>query len=213
VNKILHISKEKRGPFSVEDLIKEYKLTLKKIRKQKVELKTRIQHLSSYLQRNVDSDEAFKEMDVLKAECKTYSEIEGDLQFALEWMMNGKMPGLIRGIERRSVYQNTKLMDPLDMQRYFRSNENPYEWDKEEKEHVITLTDKEKIEKLLSVLTDTEREVFLMKKGNALSLDKIAYEWGISKQTVSKTLKRAEAKMAKHVENLKELGQWNLYSL
>lgn len=97
---------------NMQDLIKEYKQSLYKIRAAKG---------------NASEEER-----------KVLSGMISDLEFVLEWLDIGRRPGNRRGIERRAAYQREKACDPLLMQRYFRSiNDNLYEWDNHQQEHVI----------------------------------------------------------------------------
>jgi positive control factor len=122
-----------------------------------------------------------------------------DLEFAIEWMTTGRRPGNRRGIERRAAYQREKPFDPLLMQKFFRSNEPVYEWDDHEKEDVITSWDRERIEDALSVLTDREREVYLMSRGYCLTYNEIANYLCISSSSVQTMIERAEKKIQKRI--------------
>jgi positive control factor len=122
-----------------------------------------------------------------------------DLEFAIEWMETGRMPGNRRGIERRAAYQREKPFDPLLMQKFFRSSEQVYKWDDHEKEHVITEWDRQRIEDALSVLTKREREVYLMSRGYILSYSEIANYLCISSSSVQTMIERAEKKIQKRI--------------
>ncbi|WP_027410354.1 sigma-70 family RNA polymerase sigma factor [Anoxybacteroides tepidamans] len=122
-----------------------------------------------------------------------------DLEFTIEWMETGRQPGNRRGIERRAAYQRERSFDPLLMQKYFRSSEPVYEWDDHEKEDVITSWDRERIEDALSVLTDREREVYLMSRGHCLSYSQIANYLCVSSSSVQKMIERAEKKIKRRI--------------
>lgn len=171
----------------MDDLIKEYKKTLKRIRKEKSVLK----------------EEPDQDADV-KSEYKIYCEIERDLLFAIEWMQKGKNPNATRGIERRAAYQIAKPMDPLIIQQFFRSEETEYSWDKAEKESCLSTGDKLTISAVLSILTEKERELYLMSKGYSLSYSEIARKLNIAKQTARRTVIRAENKIANFMKEKKE---------
>ena len=123
-----------------------------------------------------------------------------DLEFVIEWLTTGRRPGHKRGIERRAVYQREKLFDPLLMQKYFRSNKPVYEWDGHERESVITSWDRERIEDALSVLTEREREVYLMSRGYCLTYGEIANYLCISSSSVQTMIERAERKIKKRIK-------------
>lgn len=122
-----------------------------------------------------------------------------DLEFTIEWLATGRRPENRRGIERRAAYQREKLFDPLLMQKYFRSSEPIYEWDDHERESVITSWDRERIEYALSVLTEREREVYLMSRGYCLTYSEIANCLCISSSSVQTMIERAERKIKKRI--------------
>ena len=124
-----------------------------------------------------------------------------DLEYAIEWMKTGRRPGNKRGIERRAAYQRERPFDPILMQRYFRSmDDNEYEWDKHQQEHAITSWDRERIDDALSVLTEREKEIYLMSRGYCLSLGQIARFLDIKKTTVQNYIIRAEKKIGSRIQ-------------
>lgn len=156
------------------DLLQEYKQTLK--------------HTKKLFKHASDEDK------------KIIRGIISDLEFSIEWMETGRRPGNRRGIERRAAYQREKLFDPLLMQKYFRSGEPTYEWDDHNKESVITSWDRERIEDALSVLTEREREVYLMSRGYCLTHSEIANYLCISSSSVQTMIERAEKKIKKRIK-------------
>ncbi|OUM84929.1 sigma-70 family RNA polymerase sigma factor [Parageobacillus thermoglucosidasius] len=157
----------------MNDLLQEYKQTLK--------------HTKKLFKHASDEDK------------KIIRGMISDLEFAIEWMTTGRRPGNRRGIERRAAYQREKPFDPLLIQKFFRSNEPVYEWDDHEKEDVITSWDRERIEDALSVLTDREREVYLMSRGYCLTYSEIANYLCISSSSVQTMIERAEKKIKKRI--------------
>ncbi|MED1539108.1 sigma-70 family RNA polymerase sigma factor [Bacillus pseudomycoides] len=123
-----------------------------------------------------------------------------DIRYALNWMRTAKQPDNKRGIERRAAYQRTTTVDTLLMQRYFRSTETIYEWDREVKESVISEWDRIKLEDALSTLTENEKEVYMMYKGNCFSMDKISKTMKVSKGTIQTILRRADQKITKQIK-------------
>lgn len=131
---------------------------------------------------------------------KTISGMVSDLEYALEWMQTAKCPGVRRGIERRAAYQREKSFDPLMMQRYFRSmDDDPYTMIDRPEESVISESDQYRIEDALSVLTDREKEVYLMSRGHCLSFEKIADMLRITKSSVQTMIERADKKIAQQI--------------
>ncbi len=102
--------------------------------------------------------------------------------------------------QRRVAYQREeKLFGSLLMQKYFRSSEQTYEWDDHEKESVITSWDRERVEDALSVLTEREKEVYLMSHGCCLTYSEIANYLCISHR-VQTMIERAEKKIKKRIK-------------
>jgi positive control factor len=169
--------------FDADNLIKEYKETLKNTQ----ELYKRVVNLDSEL----NSDK------------RIIRGIIGDLEFNIEWMSTGRRPGNKRGIERRAAYQRERPFDPLIIQRYFRSmgNKNNYEWDKHDPEDNITSIDKDRIDDALSVLTKREKEIYLMSRGYSLSFSEISNYLGLTVSTVKTNIKRAETKISKRIKD------------
>ncbi|MGJ9381792.1 sigma factor-like helix-turn-helix DNA-binding protein [Salipaludibacillus sp. CF4.18] len=127
-------------------------------------------------------------------------QMKSNLEFSIEWMKVGHAPGVVRGIERRAVYEREKAFDPLLMQKYFRTVENDYSWtEKNGEESLVTPFDIERIDDALSVLSAKEKEMYLMAKGNCLTQYQIAEYCGISRNTVKTTIERANKKIAAHI--------------
>ncbi|MGV5537606.1 sigma factor-like helix-turn-helix DNA-binding protein [Bacillus sp. XB1] len=159
----------------MEELIKEYKQSLKTIKQAKGTAE--------------------------EEEHKIYSEMISDLEFALEWMQTARRPGNRRGIERRAAYQREKVYDPLLMQRYFRNmDDNIYEWDNQVQEHTIGEWARVQLEDALSTLTEREKELYLMSRGYCLSYSEIASYLVISRSTVQTVVERGERKIAKRIQ-------------
>lgn len=124
----------------------------------------------------------------------------GDLEYALEWMKTGRKPGNRRGVERLAAYQRERSYDSLTLQKFFRSTSDSYEWtEKGYEESVITEWDKTSIEDTLSVLTDRERDIYLMSRGQMLSYEQIAQMLDISKSSIQTTIERAEKKITEKI--------------
>jgi positive control factor len=157
----------------MEELLKQYKETLKETKK--------------LLEKASDEDK------------KIIRGMISDLEFAIEWMETGRRPGNRRGIERRAAYQREKPFDPLLMQKFFRSSEPVYEWDDHKRESVITEWDRQRIEDALSLLTEREREVYLMSRGYCLTYSEIANYLCISSSSVQTMIERAEKKIKKRI--------------
>ncbi|PEB56229.1 RNA polymerase subunit sigma-24 [Bacillus pseudomycoides] len=153
----------------MKELMKQYRKTLKQLEKAK--------------------------KNAIEADEKVIKRMISDIKYALEWMRTAKQPELRRPIERRAAYQNEKPVDPLLMQKYFRSTETLYEWDDKPKESVISHWDRIKLEDALSTLTEREKEIYMMSKGNCYSMEEIAKRLKVTKSTVQTTIERADEKI------------------
>lgn len=119
--------------------------------------------------------------------------IISDLTYVIEWLEHGRRPGPSRGIERRSVYQNTVLVDPHVLQNYAKGYET---------RSATTVTDEQRIaiESALSKLSPREREVFMLVKGQGFSSDYVAEMLGLAKGTVDELLQRAYKKLKGEIQ-------------
>ncbi|HHK5564190.1 TPA: sigma-70 family RNA polymerase sigma factor [Bacillus thuringiensis] len=158
----------------MQDLIKQYKTTLSQLR---------------------EAQKDAKEEDI-----KILTDMISDISYSLEWMKRVRRPGNRRGVERLAAYQRERACDPLLMQRYFRSmDDNLYEWDGHQQEHAIGEWDKIRLEDALSLLTEREKEVYLMSRGYCLTYREIARYLNITCSTVQSMIERAEKKIARQV--------------
>lgn len=119
----------------------------------------------------------------------TLKEMISDVNFAIGWMHTGKRPGSKRGIERRSAYQREKLMDPLLMQAYYSNSSAGSPSNLTDDEH-------NKLEWALCMLTENERDCYVMAHGQGFSFEYIANMLCVEKSTVQKYVERAQKKIS-----------------
>ncbi|OAK70160.1 hypothetical protein ABB05_12945 [Lederbergia galactosidilytica] len=108
-----------------------------------------------------------------------------DMSFAIDWMKTGRRPGNLRGIDRRSVYQRTALVDmdlmpSLDIVPEQRELEN---------------IEKQALMDMLIDLSHRERQCYLLHMAQGWSMQEIADELKIKKPTVQKFIERARNKI------------------
>lgn len=129
------------------------------------------------------------------AQSRMLSEMAGDCGFVVEWIQAGRMPGNRRGIERRAAYQREKLVDPIHMQAYVQRSAagSPAN---------LSDGDRLKLEQALSMLSERERECYLLAHGECFSYQEIAELLQVTKGSVSQYIRRAQIKLSKliHVE-------------
>ncbi len=104
-------------------------------------------------------------------------------------MQTGRRPHSKRGIERRGVYANTKLIDPMIMQNY----SNNYN---SRSESTLTPEQKFKLEQALKMLSPQEREAYELAHGRGLPHSEIAKLLGITKGAIDKMIQRAHKKVS-----------------
>lgn len=159
----------------MEDLIFEYKRSLKEARKM-------YKH--------------FMEIDSVKLTAKQISDKKiigsmiSDLEFTIEWLEKGRRPGAKRGFDRRDSYKRMLIKDPKIIETFSK-------WVNTESDKKVSSADIERINDALSVLTNREKEIFLLNKVQLYSYEEIADLLGVSKSTVQTNIKRAENKMMK----------------
>lgn len=107
-----------------------------------------------------------------------------DVDYVLEWLETGRRPGNKRGIERLAAYQRDIPIDLMD--KY--ATPPP---------HISLITDDDyaKVEFVLCMLSDQERECYELHVGQNYSMEDVAELLNISKGTVQTYLKRATNKL------------------
>ncbi|MCY9288185.1 sigma-70 family RNA polymerase sigma factor [Bacillus haynesii] len=116
-----------------------------------------------------------------------------DLEYVIDWLENGREPGIRRAIDRRDAYKRMLLKDPQIIDTF--SEQIAFEPAQE-----VSAYDKARIETALSALTAREKEIFILHKVERFSYERIADMLGIKKSTVQTNVKRAQLKIAKQIE-------------
>lgn len=133
------------------------------------------------------------ELDSIKSHLSKLNSMLSDVQLAIDWLRLGHNPGPRRGIHRLSLEQLTIPVDPMRLQSYAQPSAcgSP-----------TTLTDSERqqIDDALSVLSQREKECFILKYGLCLSLKQIAEELDLSKSTVQEYVENAERKIKEPIQ-------------
>lgn len=170
----------------MNDLLKEYKETRKKLRIYYDQLRDELTPVGYRVpSKNGKIKTIYEGLD---AERQGLGSMISDVEYVIEWLETGRRPGNRRGIERRAAYQREKLMDPVRMQA-FASNStagspcNLTEWQKF------------RLEEVLSNLSPRERECYELHYGMCFSFGKIAEMLNIKKGTVQSYIECAEKKI------------------
>lgn len=182
---------------NLQDLKKSYRATLRMLTARRREIEEYIEnetgmsmeqlgekkHRNVYKQWRVANDGFANELQDLK-------EMISDVNFVIEWLHTGKQPGTKRGIERRSVYQNTKLLDPMILANYANPSNS---------RSGSSLTEDEKIalREVLEILSPQEKECYVMAHGHCIPQQQIARMLKISESSVATYIKRAHEKVSR----------------
>ena len=129
-----------------------------------------------------------------------YSGMESDLRYAIEWMKTGKRPGAIRGIERQSGESREICIDPIMMQRYFRSTDSlDYEWGNQHHENILGRSEKELLEVAMTALSDKQREIYMLVRGKGLTYSQAGDMMGMKKSAIRSALERSDWNISKRL--------------
>lgn len=184
---------------TMDELIIQYKKSLKdtderinELNKEIAPFKEVLDDKNSSKQKKAQAQESVN--DFLH-ELSIYRSIRSDLVYSIHWMEKGHSPENTRGIDRRAAYQKEKPIDPVLLQRYFRSRQPEFPWERDPKENVITRSEKEILDRATKALTKKELEVFLLFKGRSFSQYQIAEMLDISRNSVKTMISRANKKI------------------
>lgn len=128
-------------------------------------------------------------------EKKIVQGIISDLKYSIEWMEKRRPPGLRRSINRRDKWARLTLEDPAHMVIY--TDEHAIIPRTTER---VTDDQMEILNKCLAILTERQREMFLLHVGEGFSLGNIAEHLGVKKATVQTTIERSKAKIQKYIK-------------
>jgi positive control factor len=154
----------------MRELIKEYKKTLRLVRKihKRATRKSDREYLSSMI---------------------------NDLRFVIEWLETGRMPGNYRGIERRAAYEREIPVDPtkynFDLYGPLWPNDG-HEMAEEDAETFDIYANE-----VLARLSEREREAWEMRYIGLLECREIAEIMGIHPEAVRSYIQRANRKLGK----------------
>jgi RNA polymerase sigma factor (sigma-70 family) len=159
----------------MKDLLMEYKESLRKIRVLKAK------HPQRKVNRSPEEDIRYGYL----------SNMETSLNFVIQWLSTGRQPGNIRGVERMDAYRREVLCDPL----WFQEESCDYRLPVKSEGSLPDPRRYKKVEEALSILTDREKEVFKMSRGEGFSFQEIAELLGISRGAVGALIHRAEKRL------------------
>lgn len=131
-------------------------------------------------------------MDKEDADYEKENELVGsmisDMQFALEWMQRGRKPGNRRGIDRRSIYQRTIILD-TELFPSLQIEPPPDE---------LTIEEKRRVTDALLELSSRERQCFILHMAYGWSYQEIGDQVGVKRRTAQQYVDRAKEKVEKY---------------
>ncbi|RFB28286.1 sigma factor-like helix-turn-helix DNA-binding protein [Brevibacillus sp. VP] len=160
----------------MQDLLREYEYT-----KMQLEAKRRL----------LKKENASKE-EINTSDIELLGEMISSVDFIIEWIETGKRPGMKRGIERRAAYQKEILTDPITMQSYVNNGlaGSPAN---------ITDSQRKELEEALSILSEREKECYIMAHGRGYTHREISEIMKLARGTVAKYIVRAQLKISKYI--------------
>ncbi len=142
--------------------------------------------LRSAMKQREHADEGDKE---------TWSEIISDMNYVLDWLRSGRRPGNRRGVERKGYEQRTLPWDPAMVDQYRVSKMQQFQRLPED-EGVVVEDHDNLIKDAMCELSVREKEVFELSVVGLYSIDEIAKELSISRNSVSYYRSNAESKIS-----------------
>ncbi|MBW5447451.1 sigma-70 family RNA polymerase sigma factor [Cohnella sp. CFH 77786] len=136
----------------------------------------------------------------LEQDRKWIMEMIASCSYIIEWLETGRMPGNRRGIERRAGYQREVLTDPSRMQAMQAAARQTESIPSDQEEF------RERLERVLGVLTERERDCYVLAHGECFTFAEIAGLLGISKSSVGTYMTRAQRKILLAVEGECRVG-------
>ncbi|MEH7105121.1 sigma factor-like helix-turn-helix DNA-binding protein (plasmid) [Bacillus velezensis] len=126
---------------------------------------------------------------------KTIRRIISDLEWTIEFIEKGRQPGLRRSINRQSEWRRLWIQDPEKMALMYSDKHSV----RPNAGNGVTEEEAGIIKDYLSVLTDREKEIYVMHEGEKFSYERIAAMLGVAKSTVQTTVRRARVKISKRL--------------
>ncbi|MGG1556244.1 sigma factor-like helix-turn-helix DNA-binding protein [Paenibacillus ferrarius] len=138
---------------------------------------------------------ALKDQAERQEDQKLLAEMISDCEYVVHWLRTGRAPGNRRGVERRSVYELTKVWDPS----WFESFTGvPIA----SAERELTAQEEFGLHDAMAALSERERQCYILHIGFEFSWEQVARELNITIRTVRTHYQRAEQKIEHVRKNL-----------
>lgn len=129
-----------------------------------------------------------------ETDSKLISGMIDDAEFVIEWLETGRQPGLMRGVDKRSIYQK-KYLESMDILPDITDQLN----DINDRKMYIPHEQKKTLINILSSFSLRERQCYILHVAQGMSMQEIADEFGIKKRTVQQYIERARKKVEQRV--------------
>lgn len=115
--------------------------------------------------------------------------MQSDMTFIIDWLETGRQPGTYRGVDIRNNYRIQYLED-MDLIPDIRDHISH-----EREELQLEENQKEVLDELFKILSDRERQCFILHVGQRKSMNEVAKMLGISKSSVQEYITRTKEKV------------------
>ncbi|MCI3027703.1 sigma-70 family RNA polymerase sigma factor [Desemzia sp. C1] len=161
-----------------DELADEYKEGLEALHVQRNKLKAQLKKCK-------DTSSNQKQNDV-----RLLGGMISDMEYAISWLESAREPGSKRGISNRSRYQRTQLWAEIDM-----LSMQAYRMQSEPEGRELTAEENERMDEILSILSEREREAYKCIYAEGHTYAETAYYMGISRGATQSLINRAKAKI------------------
>ncbi|KZE79298.1 hypothetical protein AV654_17670 [Paenibacillus elgii] len=127
---------------------------------------------------------------------KLLKQMIDDCEFVAEWLSTGRRPGSRRGIDRRSVYELTKVWDPEWIEEFIPQvpAAGP--------EYRLSARNVFRLHDAMINLSERERQCYVLHVGFDYSMSQVASELGIKKASVQYYIQQAKKKIEQNMTSL-----------
>lgn len=119
---------------------------------------------------------------------KLIGEMIGGCEYVVHWLRTGRSPSNRRGVERRSVYELTKVWDPSWFASFTGVPLAP-------SDREFTAQEEFGLHDAMAALSERERQCYILHIGFEFSWEQVAQELNITIRTVRTHYQRAEQKI------------------
>ena len=165
----------------MQDLIKEYKVTLKNTKALLPTRKTKL--LRAKQMKDIEK------IKQLENEIKTINSWVSNLQYVIQWLKAGRPPGTTRGAENRAAYQREIPVSCEWLHTNIRVDLQPEEKTKEQLE--VEQMKEQLLQDVMKNIDKTDAEIFTM-HANSYSQEEIAKTMNVTRDQIKRAIARCK---------------------